>query len=60
MRREEDHDFLLLDLVAEGLQSLPDVVGERLDQLGVSAPAVDHAPPHLSRRIPMEYERIRT
>ncbi len=60
MRREEDDDFLLLDLVAEGLQGLPDVVGERLDQLGVSAPAVDHAPPHLGRRTPMKYENVRT
>lgn len=49
MGGEEEDDLPALGLVAEGGQLPPDVVGERLDQLGVGRPPVDDAPPHSGR-----------
>ena len=51
MCREEDDHFLPDGLVSEGVQLLSDVVSERLDQLGVCGPSVDHTPLHFRLQI---------
>ena len=51
MSGEKEYDPAPL-LLGEGVELLPDVVGERLDQLRVGRPPVDHAPLHLRGRTP--------